>query len=62
MNPALKLAHTLAMSRPEIWRRKELAALASEALRERDALVLRIHELEKCVRAIPRFQGMTELA
>ena len=62
LSPALRLAHTLAMTRPEVWRRKELLEWAREALRERDALALRVHELEKAVKSIPRFQGMTELA
>jgi hypothetical protein len=62
MNPALKLAHTMAMTRPEIWRRRELADLAREALKERDELVLEVERLRKAVRAIPRFQGMTDLA
>lgn len=62
MNPALRLAHMVVTSRKELWNAEEVRRLAREASKERDELVMRVAELERKTRAIPRFQGMTELA
>lgn len=55
MSPALRLAHALRLD-------PKLADLAREALAERDALVVRVAQLENQARQTPKFQGMTELA
>ena len=48
--------------RPEIWNGKRIRELAQKALAERDALALRVAQLERALRQVPKFQGMTELA
>jgi hypothetical protein len=62
MPAALALAHELTFHRKELWNAERCRELARAALKERDELVLRVAELELKTRAIPRFQGMTELA
>lgn len=62
MTPALALAHELIFNNKVHWNAESVRALARAALKERDELVLRVAELERKTRAIPRFQGMTDLA
>jgi hypothetical protein len=62
MPPALALAHELTFHRKELWNADRCRELARAALKERDELVIRVAELEKAKRQVPKFQGMTELA
>ncbi len=62
MSPTVALVHYLTMHRKEVWTQVAVREWARSALHERDALVLRVAELEKRVKDTPKFQGMTELA
>ena len=61
MTGALRLLHYL-QTRRGAWDRALVIELARTALRERDDLRSRVHELERRVKDVPKFQGMTELA
>jgi hypothetical protein len=60
--PAWLKLHYLTQGRKENWEAGKIRECIRRALHEHDMQKLRIAELEKAVKAIPRFQGMTELS